>query len=133
MSWSYSGTQRHKNGISRNRLSAIANVLKDEELKDLSKSDVFWDEVKSIKKLGNEEVYDATVPGLHNFVANDIIVHNSIEQDADVVMFLYREDEENREAITCEISKHRNGPVGEFGLFFNPKYISFFDLEGKRD
>jgi len=64
---------------------------------------------------------------------SDLRESGSIEQDADVVMFLYREDEENREAITCEIAKHRNGPVGEFGLFFNPKYISFFNLEGKRD
>jgi replicative DNA helicase len=63
---------------------------------------------------------------------SDLRESGSIEQDADVVMFLYREDEENRESITCEIAKHRNGPVGEFGLFFNPKYISFFNLEGKR-
>ena len=33
-----------------------------------------------------------TVPDSHNFVANDIVVHNSIEQDADVVMFIHRED-----------------------------------------
>jgi len=46
----------------------------------------------SIKKLKVEEVFDVTVPGLHNFVANDIILENSIEQDADVVMLIYRED-----------------------------------------
>lgn len=62
----------------------------------------------------------------------DLRESGSIEQDADVVFFLYREEEENREAITCEIAKHRNGPVGSFGLYFNPKLISFFNLEEKR-
>jgi deoxycytidine triphosphate deaminase len=36
-----------------------------------------WDVVKEIKPAGEEEVYDLTIPGLHNFVANDMIVHNS--------------------------------------------------------
>jgi len=63
----------------------------------------------------------------------DLRESGSIEQDADVVIFLYREDEENREAITCEIAKHRNGPVGSFGLYFNPKLISFFNLEEKKN
>lgn len=62
----------------------------------------------------------------------DLRDSGSIEQDADVVVFLYREDEENRESITCEIAKHRNGPVGNFGFYFNPKFISFFNLEEKK-
>ena len=36
-----------------------------------------WDEVERIEPAGAEEVYDITVPTLHNFVANDFIVHNS--------------------------------------------------------
>jgi len=36
-----------------------------------------WDEVERIEPVGSEEVYDITVPTLHNFVANDFIVHNS--------------------------------------------------------
>ena len=36
-----------------------------------------WDEVEEIEPVGSEEVYDITVPTLHNFVANDFIVHNS--------------------------------------------------------
>jgi len=63
----------------------------------------------------------------------DLRESGSIEQDADVVVFLYREDEENPENVTCEISKHRNGPTGVFKLRFVPNKISFFGLETKRE
>ncbi|MFH1561488.1 MAG: DnaB-like helicase C-terminal domain-containing protein, partial [Patescibacteria group bacterium] len=129
MNWAYSGTQRHGNGVGRKRLAQIAKIIDSERLAQLAKSDVYWDEIKKIEKLGIEEVFDIEVPRHHNFVANDIIVHNSIEQDADVVAFLYREDEDNREVVTCEVSKHRNGPVDSFQMYFNPKRISFFGVK----
>lgn len=59
----------------------------------------------------------------------DLRESGSIEQDSDVVMFLYREEEDNREVVTCEIAKHRNGPVGNFQLYFNPKKVSFFGVK----
>lgn len=59
----------------------------------------------------------------------DLRESGSIEQDADVVIFLYREDEENPEMVTCEVAKHRNGPTGVFKLYFNPKRISFYGVE----
>ena len=64
---------------------------------------------------GEEAVFDLTVDGLHNFVAEDVVVHNSIEQDADLVMFVYRDEyynpEETDSAGVAELilSKHRNG------------------------
>lgn len=104
---------------------------------ELAGGDVVWEEIKNVKLLGEEEVYDITVPGTHNFVANDIIVHNSIEQDADVVMFIYREEyydkNTDRKGITdILIRKHRNGPIGEVELFFQPELTRFRDLEKKR-
>lgn len=63
---------------------------------------------------------------------SDLRESGSIEQDADVVMFLYREDEEVREMVTCSIEKHRNGGVGSFNLYFNGKQVSFFDVEKKQ-
>jgi len=104
---------------------------KKEELRKPSESDIYWDEVKSIKYVGVREVYDATVPSNSNFVANDIIVHNSIEQDADVVMFLWREDDENNENIMLDIAKHRNGPLTSVPLFFKGDRIKFFSRDSK--
>lgn len=62
---------------------------------------------------------------------SDLRESGSIEQDADVVMFLHREDEEVKEIVTCAIEKHRNGPTGQFNLYFNGKQVSFFDVEKK--
>ena len=62
---------------------------------------------------------------------SDLRESGSIEQDADVVMFLHREDEDVREMVTCSIEKHRNGPTGQFNLYFNGKQVSFFDVEKK--
>ena len=138
MGWSYSGTQRYKNGISRLRLAKIAKVLKDEELMDLAISDIFWDKIVQIKPQGIKEVYDITVPITHNFVANNIVVHNSIEQDADIVMFIYREDYYNQETERKNIAdilvrKHRNGPIGQFELYFIPEQTRFRSIEHKRE
>ena len=47
------------------------------ELRRLATSDVYWDEIVSIEPDGVEEVFDLTVEGLHNFVAEDIVVHNN--------------------------------------------------------
>ncbi len=97
-------------------------------------SDVYWDEIISIEPGGEAEVYDLTVDELHNFVAGDIVLHNSIEQDSDIVMFIYRDDIYNQESerkniADIIIAKHRNGPVGEISLYFQASQTRFRDLE----
>ncbi|MEK6888392.1 MAG: LAGLIDADG family homing endonuclease [Candidatus Aenigmatarchaeota archaeon] len=63
---------------SREKLLQIAKIENHEGLRALAESDIFWDEIISIELLeGSFEVYDISVPEYHNFVANDIIVHNS--------------------------------------------------------
>jgi replicative DNA helicase len=123
-----------RNGVGVMRLEKIAAYLASPEIKNYAESDIFWDEIVSITPLEIEEVYDATVPGTHNFVANDVVVHNSIEQDADVVLFIYREDryrpDTQRKGIAdVIISKHRNGPVGKVELFFDERTVTFRNLE----
>jgi replicative DNA helicase len=109
-------------------------------LRNLAESDVLWDEVVAVTPLGEEDVYDATVAEVHNFVANDFIIHNSIEQDADMVLFLYRpeyygitQDENgNPTAGMGEviIAKHRNGSLENVPLKFVGKYTKFLDWDG---
>lgn len=125
----YCGTTLYKANMSRERALRVAQVVKCSTLKKLAQSDVYWDRVGSIKSLGIKEVYDLEVPGHHNFVAGDTIVHNSIEQDSDVVMFLYREDEENRSDVKLLVAKHRNGPTGEISLYFRGERTKFYEAE----
>ncbi|MBL8681654.1 MAG: replicative DNA helicase [Myxococcales bacterium] len=66
-----------KRGLSRERLAKIARALGDSELLELATSELYWDEVVSIESLGVQQVYDLEVPDTHNFVANDICVHNT--------------------------------------------------------
>jgi len=130
----YCGTSLYKQNLSRERLARVALAVRENpQLQALAHSDVYWDEVASIEPNGFEDVYDLTVPGHHNFVANDIIVHNSIEQDADVVMFIYREsmykpDSKRPNVAEIHVRKHRNGPTGTVELFFNAQQVRFQNL-----
>jgi replicative DNA helicase len=66
-----------RRGLSRDRLRRIADALGSDPLRQLAESDVYWDRVVSIEPAGAKRVYDLTVPGTHNFVANDVCVHNT--------------------------------------------------------
>ena len=61
----------------------------------------------------------------------DLRESGSIEQDADVVMFLWREDDENMENIMLDIAKHRNGPLKSVPLHFRGDRIKFYGRESK--
>jgi len=68
---------------------------------------------------------------------SDLRESGSIEQDADVVMFLYREEQDQTawgEQIRTKlrIAKHRNGPLGELDLIFRGDRIRFYSVERKR-
>lgn len=62
---------------------------------------------------------------------SDLRESGSIEQDSDVVIFLYRPDEEDRSSVNLLIAKHRNGPTGEMSLYFRGDRIRFFEVEKK--
>jgi replicative DNA helicase len=118
---------------SRSRLGRIAGILEDSELEMVASNDVFWDTIASIESIGLRDVYDATVLQTHNFVANGINLHNSIEQDADVVILLHREDAYERESPRAGeadliIAKHRNGPTATVTVAFQGHYSRFVDM-----
>jgi replicative DNA helicase len=123
----------YEEGISRSLMGRIAEALPDQFLADLATSDVLWDEVVAVEPLGEQRVFDATVPGTHNFVANGVVAHNSIEQDADIVIFIYRDEyynpeSEQRGMAEIIVAKHRNGPVGASRLAFLEQYTKFANL-----
>ena len=59
---------------------------------------------------------------------SDLRDSGSIEQDADVVMFLWRLDDENRHDHKLLLAKHRNGAIGEIDLYFKPEITKFFEV-----
>jgi replicative DNA helicase len=63
--------------LSRGRLARLAMALDDGSLLSLANSDVYWDRIESIVPMGARQVYDLTIPGTHNFIANDVCVHNT--------------------------------------------------------
>jgi replicative DNA helicase len=130
----YCGTALYKQNVSRARAAKLAQVVQSNELALLSTSDIYWDKVALIELDGEEKVFDLTVPETHNFIANDIVVHNSIEQDADVVLFIYRDEVYNPDTefpniAEIIVSKHRSGPTGIFSVYFKKHLAQFVDLE----
>jgi replicative DNA helicase len=67
------GARAPSRGLVGELTTAVASLA----LEELCDSDIWWDEVESVEYVGEEETYDLDVPGLRNFVADDIIVHNS--------------------------------------------------------
>ncbi|NMR20403.1 replicative DNA helicase [Cellulomonas fimi] len=130
----FSGSAVWKHAPSRARLGRIAELLGEESLEVLAVNDVLWDEVVEITDEGQQEVFDATVVGTHNFIANGIAVHNSIEQDADMVILLHREDAYERESPRAGeadliVAKHRNGPTDVITVAFQGHYSRFVDMQ----
>ncbi|MBA2666370.1 MAG: replicative DNA helicase [Trueperaceae bacterium] len=98
-------------------------------------TDIGWEGVVSIEAAGTEAVFDLTVPGTQSWLADGIVSHNSgaIEQDADLVMFIYRDEyydphSEKQGIAEIIIGKQRNGPVGSLELQFHNAHVRFNDL-----
>jgi replicative DNA helicase len=116
MGTQFCGSAMWKHAPSRPRLHRAAALLEDREIHALATSDVFWDQIVEITSIGEMDVYDGTVDGTHNFVAQGISVHNSLEQDADMVILLNRPDAFERDdprggEADLILAKHRNGPT----------------------
>jgi replicative DNA helicase len=114
-------------------LSRVAAVLGDADLEVLATNDVFWDTITSVEPCGEQDVYDATVLGTHNFVVEGIAAHNSLEQDADMVILLHREDIYEKESTRpgeadLIVAKHRNGPTRDITVAFQGHYSRFVDM-----
>ncbi len=92
-----------------------------------------WVQIAGLEPAGTTAVFDLTVPGYCNFIANGIVAHNSIEQDADLVLMLYRDsyynpDSPDRDVAELIVTKHRNGPTGTIKLLFSPELTQFRNM-----
>jgi replicative DNA helicase len=117
---------------SRPLVAKYAELLDDEYLRSASSSDIFWDRILRIDLVGEEDVFDLTVPGTACWLADGIVSHNSgaLEQDADLILLIYREEvydpNTTRKGIAdIIIAKQRNGPTGEVQLTFLGQYTKF--------
>jgi replicative DNA helicase len=129
----YCGSTLYKSCPSRERLARIAEVLDSDQLRQLAVDDVRWDRVVDITSLGMQPVYDATVKKTHNFIADGVIAHNSIEQDSDMVILLHRPDAFERDdpragEADLILAKHRNGPTSTITVAHQLHYSRFADL-----
>lgn len=130
------GTTLYKQNLSRERMTRLAPAVGgDDRLEKLASSDVYWDAIRSITPISDEEVFDLTIPSHANFVVNDIIAHNSIEQDADTVMLLHRPKDKNTGqdidgVLKIIIAKQRNGPTGALMLTHMKHFMRFENYAG---
>jgi replicative DNA helicase len=133
----FGGSAHFRFAPSRVLLAEYARILEHPALLAESESDVFWDRVIAIEPAGEADVFDMTVPGPACWLADGIVSHNSgaIEQDADVICFLYREeyynpdDTEKQGVAEVHVAKQRNGPIGKVELTFLKEFTRFENRE----
>ena len=108
---------RGSRGISRARLRSIASALDSRRLATLADSALYWDRIVEIRYAGDRQVYDLTIPDTHNFVANDICVHNT---SLALNMAQY-------------VAIHQNKPVGVFSLEMSEQELALRILCSEAD
>lgn len=124
---------------SRDHVAKYSQLLDDPHLHEWAASDLFWDCVSAVTPAGEEDVYDLTVPGAASWLADGIVSHNSgeIEQHADLVAFLYRDDYYNKDTTDggiaeLNLAKHRNGPTEMVKLAWRADRAKFTELAPER-
>jgi len=128
----YAGSAHFAFSPTRKQLASYADALHSSDLVQWATSDLFWDRVVSITEDGEAEVFDLTVPGHANWLADGIISHNSgsLEQDADIILLIYRDEVYDKNTTKkgiaeIDLVKHRNGEIGNFLLTFQGQYTRF--------
>lgn len=130
-----------KRDISRAKLESIAARVGSKRLSDLASSDLYFDEIETIKRDGHEPVFDIAVVGIHNFVADGFSAANSgvVEEAAYDLIGLWRPELEkdisveermrrvDESAMMWGTLKQRNGPTGEIKLIYDRRTMRLED------
>jgi replicative DNA helicase len=129
---SYGGASHFAFAPSRAMILSYADLLAAPALAEWGTSDLFWDRVTAVIPDGEDDVYDLTVPGPANWLADGVVTHNSgsIEQDADMILLIYRDEVYDKNTTKkgiaeIDLAKHRNGEIGGFLLTFQGQYTRF--------
>jgi deoxycytidine triphosphate deaminase len=119
----------------------VADATGDDALTRLAHSDAVWDTVAAVTPAGVERVYDITVPGCANFMANDLYVHNSTYARIGIIVNVTPLEPEWRGRVTIEISNTTPLPAKVYAgegiaqvLFLRadaPCRTSYADKKGK--
>lgn len=135
---SYGGNAHFAFAPSREVVAGYAAIMEDDALRQWAENDLFWDRVVEVRPEGVEEVFDLTVPGPASWLADGMVSHNSgaIEQDSDLILFVYRQEMYDKEKTPQEakgvaeiiIGKNRSGPMRDVKLAFLSQFTRFEDL-----
>ena len=128
-----------KRGLRRETRGRPADSFDGEERRRYAESDLYWDEVVSIEYVGEKRTYDLTVAGTHNFIANDILVHNSHACDYAVItcQTAYLKAHYPVEYITAllTVERHNTEKVGliiaearRMGIEVRPPDVNYSDV-----
>ncbi len=96
------------------------------------------DEIVSIKDIGEIDTYDFSIPETNCFVANGVLVHNSLEEAADLVFLLhwnyqYTKKEIEKNDYDILVAKNRNGKTGAHKLHYSPEYYKFSEVPEEQE
>jgi replicative DNA helicase len=128
---SHGGTSHAGSAASRAAAAPYAAAWHDPAPAARARSQLAWDRIVRIDPAGEAETFDLTVPGTACWLADGIVSHNSgaIEQDADMIVFIHREEMYSPEAPRGKaellIRKNRHGPTGTVPLTFIHEYTKF--------
>ena len=124
-----------------NVAETLANVVESENLSSLVQTGPIWDVIETIEYIGEERVYDLTIPSVHNFLANDFIVHNSTYARCGLIVNVTPFEPEWEGYVTLEISNTTPLPARIYAnegisqvLFFQSDEVcetSYADKKGK--